>query len=215
MGGLVVVLEGLDYKDNVALGGVIRCVQVDLHNAAFGIKIGDFETPQIYLAQTPTRACFDEATGSLTLRERPRGQPGRGLHLPKLWLDLPWDYGDRKMGPVAITARGYVEVNGINIDTLEIDTWGDIACLGVHLGSTCMAKSVGGSIRVTELAAPMDTDPQYGPTVELIAPTGTVEANKSSGSWRLAAAKFSLQGVEGPQHITDLAPRPQQVKAAA
>ncbi len=205
----MVVLEGLGYKDNVALGGVIRRVRVDLHNAAFGIKVGDFETPQLYLAKTNTHASYDETTGELLVRERPKGQPGRGLHLPKLWLDLPWSYQGQQIGPITINARGYVELNGITTDTLEVDTWDDVMLVGVHIGNTCMARSVGGNIRATGLVAPTATEPKYAPSVELIALTGGIEVAESTGSWRLASAALSTVGVNGPQHTTNLAPRAQ------
>jgi hypothetical protein len=201
-----VFIEGRSLTKPVALHGEIKQVRVNLHNAGFGIKTGDFDAPSLWFAHSNSYARFDPEAGVLDIAQRPHGLRGQSVDLPKLWLDLPHAYRELRMDEVDIRAQGYTEVNGLTMGDLSVETWGEVVLMGLHIGHTCLAKSIRGNVAATRLDAPETADPERWPSVQLISLSGAVSVAESTGSWRLSGLEVDVAGAAGPQFVSVVTP---------
>ena len=198
-------IEGRGLTSSVALEGGIKRVSVNLHNAGIGIKTGDFPFPKLWFGHANGYARFDREAGVLEVVQRQHMASGR---LPQFWLDLPRDYQkkEKPFDEIDIMARGDVEVNGLHARELTVNTWGDVALTGVHIGSSCLAKTIHGDLRAHNVTPPEGTDPGHYPSIDLIAITGIVTVTDSVGLWRLSGREVCDEGAVGPRHISYLRP---------
>jgi hypothetical protein len=198
-------IEGRGLTESVTLPGGIRQVRVNLHNAGFGIKTGDFPAPALWFAHSNGYARFNTEAGFLDITARTFHQCGIWKGLPRLWLDLPQSYREQRIEAVDIRARGAVEVHGLTVDEVSVETWDDVQLVGLHIGSSCLAKSIRENVHARRVDASEDCDPRY-PSVELSALAGAVAVTDSHGVWRLTGRDIDSSGATGPQQLTFMTP---------
>jgi hypothetical protein len=204
-----VFIEGRGLTESVALNGGITRISVSLHNAGFGIKTGDFKAPRVWFGEGHGFARYDPGTGALEMRERPTSVPGDGMgpRLPRFWVDLPWEYEQRRsIAEVDITARGPAEVTGVAIGDLLLSTWGNVNVENVHIGHACLVKTVRGTVQAVHVTAPEGPDPEHYPTADFVSLCSTVSVMDAKGCVRMSGLQVYATEVQEPAHVHVVTP---------
>jgi hypothetical protein len=203
-----VFIEGRGLAESVALGGGITRVRVSLHNASFGISTGDFDAPYVWFGEANGFARYNPSTGELEMHERPTGRPGNGLSpwLPKFWLNLPRQYHERPVSEVDITARGSVEVTSVAIGELMLSTWGNVRIDDLHIGRTCLVKTVKGTVQAVHVTAPESADPERYPSADFVSLTSSVSVMDAKGGMRMTGLQVYATEVQEPAYVNVVTP---------